>query len=86
MWRGAHWRVYSVAGAPGLVSGPARLIRSSGASLVLDATGRGAIVVRERFVDAWQVAAGSASVSAARGGWLRVRVSRPGRVELRIDL
>ena len=40
----------------------------------------------ERYVPAWHVTRGHASVSVARGGWLRVRVSRPGRVELRIDL
>ena len=86
VWHSAHWRVYSVAGAPGIVSGPARLVSEDGAQVVLSATRPGSIVVRERYVPAWHVTRGSASVSAARGGWLRVRVKRPGRVELRIDL
>ena len=86
VWHSAHWRVYSVAGAPGIVSGPARLVSEDGAQVVLTATRPGSIVVRERYVPAWHVTQGSASVSAARGGWLRVRVNRPGRVELRIAL
>ena len=86
VWHSAHWRVYSVAGAPGIVSGPAQLVSEDGAQVVLAATRPGSIVVRERYVPAWHVTRGHASVSVARGGWLRVRVSRPGRVELRIDL
>ncbi len=86
VWHSAHWRVYSVAGAPGIVSGPARLVSEDGAQVVLTATRPGSIVVRERYVPAWHVTQGNASVSAARGGWLRVRVNRPGRVELRIAL
>ena len=35
VWHNAHWRVYAVVGAPGLVSGPARLLSSSGAELQL---------------------------------------------------
>ena len=63
VWRDAHWRVYAVAGAPGLVSGPARLLRSAGSDVLLDVTGPGSIVVRERYVDAWQVTRGHAKLS-----------------------
>jgi hypothetical protein len=86
VWHSAHWRVYRVAGSPGIVSGPARLVSESGAQVVLSATRPGSIVVRERFVPAWHVTTGHASVSAAHGGWLRVQVHAPGRVELRVGL
>ena len=86
VWRSPHWRVYSVSGAPGLVSGPARLVRSDGASVVLDAVRAGTLVVRERYVPAWRVAHGPATLGKAPGGWLRVQVTRPGRIELRIEL
>jgi len=86
VWHSAHWRVYSVAGAPGLVSGPARLLSSDGANVRLLVTRPGAVIVRERYVAAWRVASGRAVLSRARGGWLRVVVNAPGRVDLRIDL
>ncbi len=86
VWRSRHWRVFAVTGAPGLVSGPARLVRSDGADMVLRALRPGTLVVRERYVDAWKVARGHASVTRAPGGWLRVSVARAGPVELRVDL
>jgi len=86
VWESPHWRVYAVAGAPGLVSGPARLVRSSGSQVTVDATRPGTVIVRERYVKAWQVARGHATVSPAPGGWLRVQVRKAGLVELRVDL
>ena len=86
VWHNAHWRVYSVTGAPGMVSGPARLLSSDGSRLQLLVTRPGPVIVRERYVPAWRVASGHAALSRARGGWLRVVASTAGRVELRIDL
>ena len=85
-WSSSDWRVYLVLGAPGIVSGAARLISSNGADLRLLVTHAGSIVVRERYVDAWQVASGHATIGPARGGWLRLRATRAGPVELRISL
>jgi hypothetical protein len=86
VWRGAHWRVFAVSGAPGLVSGPARLLRSAGAEVLLRVTGAGEVTIRERYVDAWKVTRGHATVGAAPGGWLALHATRPGVVELRIAL
>jgi hypothetical protein len=86
VWRSRHWRVYSVLGAPGVVSGPAHLVRLSGSDVVIDAARPGTIVVRERYVAAWKVARGHASLSSAPGGWIRVHARRAGPVELRISL
>jgi len=86
VWRGAHWRVYAVLGAPGLVSGPARLVGSAGDHVTISATAPGVVTVRERFTPAWHVAAGDATVSRAPGNWLRVEVRRAGRIALRITL
>ncbi len=86
VWRSPHWQVYAVVGAPGIVSGPARLLGSNGAEVRLLVTRPGAIVVRERYVDAWGVASGTGVIGPARGGWLELRATRPGRVVLRIDL
>jgi hypothetical protein len=86
VWHNAHWRVWRVAGAPGLVSGPARLISSSGEDLRLRISGPGSIVVRERYVSDWHVVQGSAALSEAPGGWVRVNARRAGALELRIAL
>ena len=86
VWHNQHWRVYSVVGAPGVVSGPARLVSLSGSDVVINVTRPGTIVVRERYEAAWRVARGHASVTAAPGGWLRVHARRAGPVELRISL
>ena len=86
VWRDAHWRVYAVSGAPGIVSGPARLLSSDGADVRLLVTQPGPVIVRERYVNAWRVVSGHAVLSLARGGWLKVSATTPGRVELRIDL
>jgi hypothetical protein len=86
VWHSAHWRVYVVTGAPGLVSGPARLLSEAGSELLLRVARPGQILVRERYVDAWQVTRGSATVSKGPDGWLLLRARRPGVVELRIAL
>jgi hypothetical protein len=85
-WHNAHWRVWRVAGAPGLVSGAARLVSSSGSELQLLVSRPGTVVVRERFVDAWTVTRGSARLSEARGGWLLVRAAKAGPLELHVTL
>ena len=86
VWSNAHWRVFKVIGAPGIVSGPARLLSSSGADVRLLVLRPGEVVVRERYVDLWRVAHGAAVLSPALRGWLKVRATRPGRVELRVTL
>jgi hypothetical protein len=86
VWRDAHWRVFAVVGAPGLVSGPARLLSSSGSELRLQVMRAGAVVVRERYVDAWSVASGLGVLGPSRGGWLELRARRAGRVVLRVGI
>jgi hypothetical protein len=84
LWRSANWHVYEVIGAPGIVSGPAQLIASSGAELELRIARAGTVVVRERYLDAWGVASGAGVIGPAPGGWLELRATRPGRVVLRV--
>jgi hypothetical protein len=87
VWHSGYWRVYAVEGAPGLVSGPARLLASpAGSDVLIEVERPGTIIVRERYVAAWQVARGHATVGEAPGGWVRVRAARAGVVELRIAL
>jgi hypothetical protein len=85
-WHSTNWRVYAVIGAHGLLSGPARLVSANGSAIRLEVTRPGAVLVREHFVDAWQVAQGSATITEGRGGWLDVHAARAGPVTLQISL
>jgi hypothetical protein len=78
-WSDAHWRVFAVDGSPGIVSGPARLVRMQGGHLVLDATAPGPVLVR---------VAGGAHWGCVRPvpGGVVVQVQRPGRVDLAVRL
>ncbi len=86
VWHDVHWRVYSVIGAPGIVSGPAHLLGATGAKIRLNITRTGVVLVREHYVAAWQVTRGHATLTRARGGWLDVHAAGPGPVTLQINL
>ena len=85
-WNDTHWRVYEVAGSPGIVDGPARLVRLDGDAAVIDVSTPGPILVRVRFSPRWAVAQGSASLQAATGGWTEVDACTPGEVRLQLQL
>jgi hypothetical protein len=86
VWRSAHWRVYELAGASGIVSGPGRLVSERGSSIVLDLTRPGRLLVRVHYEPAWQVRSGRASLRESGGGWLVVSARRSGRVALQLSL
>jgi len=86
VWLNANWRVYAVAGASGIVSGPGTLVSESGQQLVLDAQQPGTLLVRVRFASGWRVSAGRASLGRSPGGWLALSVREPGRVRLTIGV
>jgi hypothetical protein len=84
-WHDAHWRVFEVTGAPGIVSGPARLTDLGAGSIRLTAAGPGNVVVRVRYSSNWDVAAGNACITQAPGGWIGVHVQAAGTVSLQVD-
>ena len=86
VWRDAHWRVYSVTGATGIVSGPATPVLIDGGEVDLNATAAGTVLVRVRYNTHWSVVTGSACLSKDPGGWLRVRTTAPGPVHLQLRL
>jgi hypothetical protein len=85
-WTDAHWRVFEVVGSPGIVEGPARLVRLDGDAAVLSVTEPGPILVRLRFSARWAVVAGHASLHAAAGDWTMVDACRAGEVRLQLHL
>ncbi len=82
VWHNAHWTLWTVAGSPGLVSGPADLSVTSPGSFVLDAERPATVTVRYRFTRTWSVTAGRACVESTVDGWTRVRVLAAGRVSI----
>lgn len=85
VWRSATWRLYSVAGSPGIVSGPAELVRAAGGQVVLDAREAGEVTVRYRWSPDWVVTAGTGCV-ARQGQWLEVVAAAPGPVRLGLSV
>jgi hypothetical protein len=82
VFRDAHWTVYAVSNARGVLDGPGRMIAVEGRHVVFDAARAGHFTVRVRWSGAWQVAAGRACTSPSADGWLRVGVLAPGRIDL----
>lgn len=85
VWSNADWKLWSVAGTPGIVSGPAVLISERDAKITLQASRPGLVTVRVRYSPDWFVAAG-AGCDERDGDWIRVDVDRPGRVELELSV
>ncbi len=85
VWRDRHWRVYAVAGSPGLVTGHASLVALGSGGVTLRVTAPGSILLRIRFVANWTVTTGAACLGPGPGGWIDLAVRRPGRVVLGLD-
>jgi hypothetical protein len=77
-----HWRVFRVAGATPLASGPGRLTELGHDTFALQAARAGTFLVREHFSRYWTVAAGDACVARGPEGFTTVRARAPGRIEL----
>ena len=85
MWAAPGWRLYSVAGSTGIVSGPAELVRASGGQVVLEASRAGPVTVRYRWSPDWVVTAGTGCI-ARQGQWLGVDTAGPGQVRLDLSI
>jgi hypothetical protein len=80
VYASAHWRIYRVAGAPAIASGPGRLTRLGHDSFRLDAAAAGRFVVRVHFSRYLTFTQGRGCVSEAPGGWTALDVREPGSV------
>lgn len=86
VWRDARWRVYSVAGATGLVSGPATVTRVGNASITVRTRRAGPVTVRERDNADWRMAAGAGCLAPAADHWITLRAPAAETVTLRVAL
>ena len=78
-----HWRIYAVAGASAIATGPGRLTSLGHESFALQASARGSFVVRVHYTRYWTVTRGSGCVARAPGGWTRVLARAPGELTVR---
>jgi hypothetical protein len=84
VWRGAHWRLFAVVGAPPLAAGPAVLTGVGADSFTLAAPRPGSYVVRVRFTPYWALLRGRGCVRAAPGGWTGVDARAAGVIRVGI--
>ena len=81
VWRGAHWRLYEVAGAAPLATPPARVLSADVDGLTLAAPRPATIRLAIRWTPYWAVAQGDACV-APDGDRTQLRVRRAGTIRL----
>jgi hypothetical protein len=84
VWHNAHWRVYAVDGAPGILSGPARLTRFGGSTIRLSVLRPGRLLLRVRYSRYWSAGSAHACLAKARGGWIAIDALQQGELSLRL--
>jgi hypothetical protein len=84
VWHNAHWRVYAVTGAPGMLSGPARLTKSAGSTMLLDVMRPGKLLLRVRYSRYWRADSRHTCLAEAPGGWIAINALRKGVLSLRL--
>ncbi|MFI5005119.1 MAG: hypothetical protein ACHQE6_08900 [Solirubrobacterales bacterium] len=84
VWRGPHWRLFAVVGAPPLAAVPAVLTGVGADSFTLAAPRPGSYAVRVRFTPYWALLRGSGCVRAAPGGWTVLDARAAGAIRVGI--
>jgi hypothetical protein len=85
VWRSPHWRLFAVAGAPGLAAAPARLTSVDADSFTLATPRAGSYEVRVRYTPYWALQQGQGCVRSAAGGWTTVQARTAGTIRVGID-
>jgi hypothetical protein len=81
VWHDAHWHVWSVQGAPGIVTGPATLVSMGTDGFTLNAQ-PGTVLVRVRFGTGWTVPSDQACVARTPDGWTQLTVIKTGAIDV----
>jgi hypothetical protein len=83
VWHDAHWKVWQVADAVPLASGPATLRTLGISSFILDFPTTGTETVRIHADDMWGIAGDSAAcLTTTADGWFEVTALAPGGVRV----
>ena len=86
VWHDKHWRVFTVTGATGIVSGPVVPVLIDGGHVQLDVLRPGPVLVRVRYNTEWSVVSGNACIAEDPDGWLRVQAQTAGPIDLQLRL
>ena len=86
VWISPDWRLYAVAGSPGITSGPGRLVSTGDGRVVVDATGPGRVTLRIRYSRQWALTGGSGCVTRADGSWMSLQVPRAEQLTLSLSI
>jgi hypothetical protein len=81
-----RWRVYDVAGAPGLVDGPGQVTSLDGSQMTVDAQASGSLVLRVRYDPRWTVVNDGGCLEPGPGQWTTLSVRHPGEFKLALRL
>jgi hypothetical protein len=84
-WQSSTWRLYAVAGSPGIVSSPAQLVSVTPGRMVVQAASAGPVLIRVRFSPDWTIH-GAGCLSRTPGSWIEVRVPSAERFTLSLSL
>jgi hypothetical protein len=84
VWSNAHWQVWEVVDSPGLIDGPARVVRVDAGSVVLDVTRRADVTVRVRGSAYWRTDP-PVCVESTADDWVVLRDVPAGRVTVFMD-
>jgi hypothetical protein len=82
----AHWRVWKVAGNPGLVDGAGYMVTLGADRFSVTADEKGPLEVKVRYTPYWSVVGSSACVTSAPDGWTNLQVLQPGLIEVNAEL
>ena len=84
VYSGAHWKVWEVIDATGLVDGPADVIRLGIDTITLHVQTRGDVLVRIHGSSFWK-SDPATCIETSPGGWIVLRDVHPGRLHLFLD-
>ena len=85
-WSDAHWKVFELTGAPGLLDGPATVTKLDGSHVTLQIAGPGAITLRVRYNTRWAVTTGQACLTPTPAGWISISATGTGQLALQLRL
>ncbi len=86
VWHNDHWQLFEVVNSPGLVTGPARLVRMNSGTVRMNVQTPGDVEIRMRYTRHLTVVDGRGCLSESVGGWTILNALKTGPIKLRTEL